>query len=217
MRIVLLGAPGVGKGTVAALLSQKYGLPHISTGDIFKEEIRKASPMGLRVKAIVESGALVPDSVVNDLMKDRLSRTDVRSGFILDGYPRTVEQAKAMDSFATPELALNFSASRRTIIERLSGRRVCPKCGAIYHVSNNPPKKKGICNGCNEKLITRKDDEPAVISNRLDVYDRVTRPLIDYYRSRGLLAEINSDCPIGKIDRIIEQCVKALSRVGNNG
>ncbi len=217
MRIVLLGAPGAGKGTVAALLSQKYGLPHISTGDIFKEEIRRASPMGLKVKGIVESGALVPDSVVNDLMKDRLSRTDVRSGFFLDGYPRTVEQAKAMDSFATPELALNFSASRRTIIERLSGRRVCPKCGAIYHVSNNPPKRQGICNGCNEKLITRKDDEPAVVSNRLDVYDRVTRPLIDYYRSRGLLAEINSDFPIGKIDRIIEQCVKALSRVGNNG
>ena len=217
MKIIVLGAPGVGKGTVAAMLSKKYILPHISTGDIFKEAIRKETKLGLRVKAIVETGQLVPDGITNELMKERLVQADVKNGFFLDGYPRTLEQANAMDTFAKPDLALDFSADRNIIIERLSGRRVCANCGAIYHIRNNPPKKKGICDNCQGTLIKRKDDDEAVISNRLEVYEKQTKPLISFYKKKGMLAEINSGYPISEMEKIIKQCDDAISRVKRNG
>ncbi len=213
MKIVLLGAPGVGKGTVASMLAKKHNLPHISTGDIFKQAIRKGDSLGLKVKSIVESGNLVPDELVNEVVEKRLSEKDAEKGYFLDGYPRTVEQAKAMDAFAKPDLILNFNADRDVVIERLSGRRVCTNCGAIYHVKNNPPKKEGICDNCNGKLIKRKDDDESVISNRLDVYERQTKPLIDFYNKRKTYVEIDSNYGMDEIEKIINQCEIALSKV----
>ncbi len=213
MKIVLLGAPGVGKGTIASMLSKKHGLPHISTGDLFKQAIRKGDALGLKVKSIVESGNLVPDALVNEVVEKRLSEQDVSKGYFLDGYPRTVEQAKEMDDFARPGLILNFNASRDVIIERLSGRRVCVSCGAIYHVKNNPPKKDEICNICEGKIIKRKDDDESVIANRLDVYERQTKPLIDFYHKRKSYVEIDSNYGIEEIEKIIKQCEIALSKV----
>ncbi|MBI3034638.1 adenylate kinase [Candidatus Woesearchaeota archaeon] len=215
MKIIVLGAPGVGKGTVAAMLSKKYGLPHISTGDIFKDAIRNETTLGLKVRSIVETGQLVPDEITNEIIRERLEKPDVKNGFFLDGYPRTIEQANAMDTFAKPDLALNFSADRNIIIERLSGRRVCTKCGAIYHIRNNPPKKSGTCDNCLGKLIMRKDDSEAVIINRLDVYERQTKPLIGFYRKKGLLAEINSGYQMNEMEKIIKQCDDAIARVKN--
>lgn len=217
MKIIVLGAPGVGKGTVAAMLSKKYGLPHISTGDIFKEAIRNETKLGLKVKSIVETGQLVPDEITNEIIKERLEKPDTKNGFFLDGYPRTTEQANAMDSFAKPDLALNFSSDRKIIIERLSGRRVCTKCGAIYHATNNPPRKADTCDNCQGRLIRRKDDNEAVIINRLDVYERQTKPLIGFYRKKGLLSEVNSGYQMNEMEKIIKQCDDAIAKVKRNG
>ncbi len=217
MRTVILGPPGVGKGTVAVMLSKKHSLPYISTGDIFREAIKKGDELGLRVKSIVESGNLVPDQLVNEVVRKRLSEKDVAAGFFLDGYPRTVEQAKAMDLFAKPDFILNFGARRNVLIERLSGRRVCTNCGAIYHIKNTPPKKEGICNSCKGKLIKRKDDDEKVIANRLDVYERQTKPLIEFYNKRKSYSEIDSNHGIDEIEKIIKQCEIALSKVNSNG
>ncbi|MBI2133815.1 adenylate kinase [Candidatus Woesearchaeota archaeon] len=213
MRIVLLGAPGVGKGTIASLLSKKYGLPHISTGDIFKGAIRKGDELGLRVKSIVESGNLVPDELVNQVVRKRLLQEDASKGFFLDGYPRTVEQANAMDKFSKPDAILNLNADRKTIIKRLSGRRVCTGCGAIYHIRYSQPKKEGICDSCKGKLIKRKDDDESVIANRLDVYENQTKPLIEFYNKRKSYFEIDSNYEMEDIDRITKQCEDALSKV----
>ncbi|MBI2142453.1 adenylate kinase [Candidatus Woesearchaeota archaeon] len=214
MRIVLLGAPGVGKGTTAAMLARKYKAPHIATGDIFKDEIRKGTELGKKVRETVEKGNLVSDELTNAIMKERLSKPDAKEGFLLDGYPRTIAQAEEMEKFAKPELALNFVADRKTIITRLSGRRICAKCGTIYHVENNPPKKEGVCDKCGEKLTKRKDDEEKVISNRLDVYEEQTKPLISYYRKKKMLAEINASHGMNKISIILAQCDDAISKAG---
>ena len=217
MRIVLLGAPGVGKGTAASRLSAKYGIPAISTGDILKEQIRNKTPLGLEVQKVVESGHLVSDELVNKVMKDRLERGDVKKGVILDGYPRTVEQAKSMDKFAHPDIALNFFADRNKIIERLSGRRVCTVCGKIFHIKFNPPKTRDVCDSCNGKLIKRKDDDESVIAKRLDVYEVQTKPLIQFYDKRNQLAQIDANYPMEQIDKIVKQCENALVKVNKNG
>ncbi|MBI2574837.1 adenylate kinase [Candidatus Woesearchaeota archaeon] len=212
MRIILLGAPGVGKGTAAAMLAQKYKAPHIATGDIFKDEIRKGTELGKKIRETVEKGNLVSDELTNAVMKERLSKPDAKDGFLLDGYPRTIAQAEEIERFAKPGLVLNFVADRKTIIARLSGRRVCAKCGAIYHVANNPPKKEGVCDKCGEKLIKRKDDDEKVISNRLDVYEEQTKPLISHYKKKKMLAEINSSYGMEKIGMIIRQCDDAIKK-----
>jgi adenylate kinase len=210
MKIVLLGAPGVGKGTVAGLLAKRYHFPHISTGDIFKAAIRNQTEMGQKVKPIVESGRLVPDELVNDVVKERLSQSDIKTGYFLDGYPRTVEQAKAMESFSKPELVLNFTAPREEIIRRLSGRRVCTHCGSIFNIVTTPPKVENICDKCKEKLIKRADDDESVIGKRLDVYQELTAPLVDYYSKLGRLKDIDASFNIGEMDKILKQCDIAL-------
>lgn len=198
MRLILLGPPGAGKGTHAKILSEKFDLPWLATGDILRREIRGQTVLGRRAKDIIEHGSLVPDDLVNEMMLDQIERIGFKSGFILDGYPRTLGQAEALDRFlkghATQiDAVLNFATTEKVIIDRLSGRRVCPKCGNNYHLRNIPPKKEGVCDRCNEKLVQRKDDEPETIRHRLQMYDKETRPLIDYYSAKDLLYPVHGD------------------------
>jgi len=192
MRMVFLGPPGVGKGTYAKAVSREFGVPHISTGDIFREEIARGSELGRRVKEYVEKGLLVPDEVVIEVVKRRLAQPDCAKGFILDGFPRTLSQAEALDTFAPPNLALSFIAPDEVIIERISGRRICAWCGAIYHVKYMPPKYPGICDKCGGPLIQRRDDRPEVVKKRLEVYRERFTPILGYYRDKGILREVDA-------------------------
>lgn len=210
VNLVLLGPPGVGKGTYAKELSRRLSIPHISTGDIFREEVKKGTPLGLKVKEYLDRGVLVPDNIVNEVVKQRLGMNDCRRGFILDGYPRTLNQAKALDSMVRIDAVLYFTAPKEVIIERVSGRRICPKCGAIYHVKNIPPKKPGVCDICGSKLIQREDDKPEVVERRLRVYEETMRPVIEYYRSRGLLIEVDASEPV--VERIVLKAIEELKR-----
>lgn len=192
MKMVFLGPPGVGKGTYARAVSKEFGIPHISTGDIFREEIARGSELGRKVKEYVEKGLLVPDEIVVEVVKKRLSQPDCKRGFILDGFPRTISQARALDEFAPPNLALLFVAPDEVIVERISGRRICAWCGAIYHVKYMPPKYPGICDRCGGPLIQRRDDRPEVVRERLKVYRETFTPIIDYYRGKGILREVDA-------------------------
>ncbi len=192
MNIVLLGPPGAGKGTVAALLKKELGVPHISTGDIFRENIKGGTELGRKVEAILASGALVPDEVTIEMVKDRLAKDDTASGYILDGFPRTIGQAEALDAMDTIDCVLNFVLSSEEIIKRLSGRRLCKSTGRIYHIVSNPPKVEGIDDETGEPLIQRDDDKPEAIKHRLEVYEAQTAPLIDYYRKKGNLIDVDS-------------------------
>jgi len=211
MNIVLLGPPGVGKGTYAGRLSERYGIPHISTGDILREEIKRDSELGRKVKKYVERGELVPDSIIIEVIKERLAADDCRKGFILDGFPRTLNQARALDNIVRVDVVFNFVAPKEVIIERLSGRRICRKCGAIYHIRYKPPKKPGVCDICGGELYQREDDKPEVIERRLEVYKEQTAPLIDYYSRKGLLVDIDAS---KEADEVIAQCERILRERG---
>lgn len=213
MNIVLLGAPGVGKGTYAAILSEKYHLPHISTGNMLREAIVKGTTLGKEAKSFVDAGKLVPDSLVTRMVKKRLSQSDCKNGFLLDGYPRTISQAKALQQFAAVDVVLNFSAPNNVIIERLGGRRTCSKCNAVYHVKNNPPKKEGVCDKCGGELYQRSDEQPGIIVERLKVYEEQTKPLIDFYRNEGLLADVDAGYSITGIGKITAQCDDVIKSV----
>ena len=210
MNIVVLGPPGVGKGTYAAVLSKKHDIPTISVGDLFRTAIKNETALGKKIQGYVSSGDLVPDEVVIELVKNRLEEDDCKDGFILDGYPRTVPQAEAMEKFKKIDVALNFFAPDEVIMERIGGRRTCSKCGAIYHIKNVPPKVEGICDKCGGKLIQRADEKPEVIKNRLVVYREKTKPVADYLRRKGLIADIDANYPIEEIDKIIAQCEEHL-------
>ena len=216
MNVVLLGSPGVGKGTYADILSKKYEIPKISSGDLFHEAIRNGTALGKRVQGYVSRGELVPDEIVIKLVKERLEKDDCKNGFFLDGFPRTINQAEALDKFKKIDKVLNFVASEEEIISRLSGRRTCKKCGAIFHVTNKPPKIEGICDNCGGELYQRTDETPETIKNRLQVYHEKTKPLIDYYRKKRLLAEINANYGYSEINKVISQCDKALSEIRNS-
>jgi adenylate kinase len=213
LNIVLLGPPGVGKGTYAGVLSKKYGIPSISVGDLFRKAIKDETELGKRIKGYVTSGELVPDETVIELVKNRLEEPDCKNGFLLDGYPRTVPQAEAMMKFNKVDAALNFVAPDEVIMERISGRRTCSKCGAIYHIKNVPPKVEGICDKCGGALIQRADEKPEVIKNRLMVYREKTKPVSDYFRKKGLLVNIDAHYDIEEIDKIIAQCDKQLKKL----
>ncbi len=201
MNIIMLGAPGAGKGTFSAYLEEKYQIPHISTGDIFRENIKNNTELGAKAKTYMDKGELVPDELVVSLVVDRLAKDDCAKGFILDGFPRTLPQADALtkaleDAESGIDYALNIDCPDEFIINRMAGRRVCPGCGASYHLVNVPPKKEGVCDVCGAELIQREDDNPETIANRLRVYHEQTQPLIDYYADQKVLE--NVDGTIGR-------------------
>ena len=213
MRIILLGPPGSGKGTQAKLLSKKYSIPHIAMGDILREEVAKKTPLGKKVNVYMSKGELVPDEIVIEVLKKRLQEADCVDGFILDGFPRTLNQAKALDNMLN-ELNLKIDAviyievPDEEIMKRLSLRRTCKVCGRIYNLHYNPPKQDGKCDVCGGELIIRDDDKPEVIKNRLKVYNDQTKPLVDYYETHKLLIRINGVDPI---DKVFQQIVEKLS------
>mgnify|MGYP005980441305 FL=1 len=196
MKIIMLGAPGAGKGTQAKMIAAKYGVPHISTGDIFRANIKNGTELGAKAKEYMDKGLLVPDELVVDLVIDRFKADDCAKGYILDGFPRTIPQAEALDAALTAkgeavDFAINVEVPDENIINRMSGRRACVGCGATYHIEFNPTKVEGICDACGEKLILRDDDKPETVKNRLSVYHEQTQPLIDYYSKKGVLAEVD--------------------------
>ena len=191
MKLVLLGAPGAGKGTQAEIVSNKLNIPTISTGNIIRAAIKNGTEMGKSAKSCIDAGKLVPDEVVIGIIKDRLAENDCQNGFILDGFPRTIPQAEALDAMGVGiDVVLNIEVKDEDIVNRMSGRRTCLKCGATYHIEFNPPKTEGICDACGEKLTIRKDDDPAVVKSRLEVYHNETEPLKTYYEHKGILKTV---------------------------
>ena len=191
MKIIFFGAPGAGKGTQAEIVSKKLEIPTISTGNIIRAAIKNGTEMGKSAKSCIDAGKLVPDEVVIGIIKERLSEDDCKNGFILDGFPRTIPQAKALDEMGVGiDVVLNIEVSDEDIVNRMSGRRTCLKCGATYHIEFNPPKTEGICDACGETLSIRKDDEPSVVKSRLEVYHSETEPLKAYYEEKGILKTV---------------------------
>ena len=188
MKLILLGAPGAGKGTQAEIISEKYNIPTISTGNIIRAALKNGTEMGLKAKAYIENGELVPDDVVIGIIRERLAEGDCREGFILDGFPRTIPQAEALDNMSiSVDAALSIEVADSEIVKRMSGRRVCEKCGASYHTEFKKPAVEGVCNLCEGRLVIRKDDEPETVLNRLNVYHEQTEPLKNYYKAQGKL------------------------------
>ncbi|MBQ9814824.1 MAG: adenylate kinase [Lachnospiraceae bacterium] len=196
MKIIMLGAPGAGKGTQAKMIAEKYSIPHISTGDIFRANIKEGTDLGKKAKEYMDKGLLVPDELVVDLVVDRLTWDDTKNGYVLDGFPRTIPQAEALTKALAArgekvDFAINIDIPDENIIERMGGRRACVTCGATYHIVNIPPKKEGVCDKCGSELILRDDDKPETVRKRLDVYHEQTQPLIDYYTKEGVLKDVD--------------------------
>ncbi|MBI2139641.1 adenylate kinase [Candidatus Woesearchaeota archaeon] len=208
MRIIIFGPPGAGKGTISASLIKRFGIPQVSTGDLLRESIRKMDDIGRKAKPFMDEGQLVPDEIVIALLSGRLHQPDALQGFILDGFPRTLNQAEELKQFAGIEHVLNLKSSRQVIMKRLSGRRTCSKCNAIYHITNLPPKKEGICDKCGGALFQRNDDNPKTIAKRLKAYRLQTMPLIKYYRKEGILKDIDGEQQ--SIQKIVDDCIKAI-------
>ena len=206
MKIILLGAPGAGKGTQAEIISQKLGIPTISTGNILRAAVKEGTPIGLEAKRYMDAGQLVPDSVIIGIVAQRLEQPDCAGGFILDGVPRTIGQAEALDAAGvTFDHVLSIEISDEEIEERMEGRRVCQSCGAPYHVKAKPPKQEGVCDACGGALIQRDDDRPETVRRRLEVYHQETEPLKDYYQSKGILVPVaNQDTIEGTTQVIME-------------
>ncbi|MDR0400265.1 MAG: adenylate kinase [Treponema sp.] len=213
MKLIFLGPPGAGKGTLAAraveILKEVLGAahPHISTGAIFRSAIAEQSPLGLKVKAILDSGRLVDDETTIELVRERLAREDARGGYILDGFPRTIPQAEALAGFSPVDRALNFDIPDSGVLERLGGRRVCRGCGHNFHTLFDRPKQEGICDYCGGEIYTRDDDRPEAVQKRLEVYRAQTAPLIDFYRGKGILVDVDASPPV---DQVVENFKKAL-------
>jgi len=208
VKLVLLGPPGAGKGTQSAVLAKEYKIPHISTGDILRAAVKSGSPMGMKAKAFMDKGELVPDEVVTGIVVERLKQSDTKKGYILDGFPRTLKQANDLDEALklmgeSLDLVIYFDTTAKVAIERLSGRRVCKKCGFNYHVKNIPPKKEGVCDKCGGELFQRPDDKEATVLNRLKVYEEQTKPLIDYYANRGNLKKVSGDLGVDKLFKVL--------------
>lgn len=209
MKIIMLGAPGAGKGTQAKRIAAKYGVPHISTGDIFRANIKNGTELGKKAKVYMDQGLLVPDELVVDLIMDRFQEPDCVKGYVLDGFPRTIPQAKALDDALAKnndavEYAIDVDVPDENIVTRMSGRRACVGCGATYHLVTIPPKKEGICDTCGGELILRDDDKPETVQKRLTVYHEQTQPLIDYYKGKGVLKTVDgTKTPEEAFDEIV--------------
>ncbi len=210
MDLILLGPPGAGKGTQAAKIVEKYGVPHISTGDIFRKNIKEGTDLGKKAQEYMNRGELVPDSLVIEIATDRLTEADCADGFLLDGFPRTVEQAEALDAFLEKagrkvDMVLDIDVEKSELISRLTGRRVCRNCGASYHIVNIPPKVEGVCDVCGGELFQRDDDTEETVTNRIAVYEEQTKPLIDYYEKAGCISHIDGAAGLEKVfDEIAE-------------
>ena len=196
IKIIMLGAPGAGKGTQAKKIAEKYQIPHISTGDIFRANIKGGTELGMKAKAFMDQGQLVPDEITIGMLMDRIKEDDCKNGYVLDGFPRTIPQAESLTKALADlgdkiDYAINVDVPDEAIVTRMSGRRACLKCGATYHIKYNAPKTEGICDTCGEKLVLRDDDKPETVQKRLTVYHEQTQPLIDYYKKEGCLAEVD--------------------------
>lgn len=213
MKLVLLGPPGAGKGTQAKFLVEELGLVHISTGDIFRSNIKEETDLGKQVKAYLAEGKLVPDELTIAMVWDRLDQDDLQNGYLLDGFPRTIAQAEALDQGLEKrgqelDAVICINVPNETLIQRLAGRRVCPDCGSSYHVTENPPKKEGICDSCGAQLIQREDDSEETVRERITVYDKQTKPLVDYYKKEGKLLDINGDQDVALVTEDIRKALK---------
>lgn len=204
MKIIMLGAPGAGKGTQAKMIAEKYSVPHVSTGDIFRANIKNGTELGKEAKKYMDQGLLVPDELTVKILLDRVAQDDCKNGYVLDGFPRTIPQAQVLDK-ALSELddaidyAINVDVPDENIIRRMGGRRACLTCGATYHVEHIPPKKEGICDACGSELVLRDDDKPETVKNRLDVYHKQTQPLIDFYEAKGILKSVDGTVPMENV------------------
>ena len=212
MKIIMLGAPGAGKGTQAKKIAEVCKIPHISTGEIFRANIKNGTELGAKAKTYMDKGLLVPDELVCDLVVDRIQQDDCKNGFILDGFPRTIPQAEALKAALTAieekmEYAIDIDVPDEKIINRMAGRRACVGCGATYHVEFNPTKVEGVCDVCGEKLILRDDDKPETVKKRLDVYHEQTQPLIDFYKKEGILVTVDGT---QSMDKVFEDILKVL-------
>jgi adenylate kinase len=213
MKLILLGPPGAGKGTQAANIVKEFAIPHISTGDIFRKNIKEGTELGLKAKSFIDSGKLVPDSLVCEIVEDRLSEEDCKEGFLLDGFPRTVFQAESLDKFLnengkTLNKVVNIKVDPDLLVERAVGRRICKSCGATYHIKYNPSKVEGVCDLCDGELYQRSDDVAETVENRIKVYIDETSPLIDYYTKKEILIDIDGQQDIDKVYKDISVALK---------
>ena len=213
MKIVMLGAPGAGKGTQAIKIADKYDIPHISTGDIFRANIKGGTELGQKAKSYIDKGEMVPDEVTIGMLLDRIAQDDCKNGYVLDGFPRTIPQAESLTEALKSQgdqidFALNIDVPDEAIIERMSGRRACPKCGATYHIVYAAPKTENICDKCGTELIIRSDDKPETVKDRLNVYHQQTEPLIAYYKAAGVLREVDGT---QELPKVFEDVVAILS------
>ena len=204
MKIIMLGAPGAGKGTKAKMIADKYGVPHVSTGDIFRANIKNGTELGMEAKKYMDQGLLVPDELTVRILLDRVAQDDCKNGYVLDGFPRTIPQAEVLDSELTKlgdhiDYAINVDVPDENIVKRMSGRRACLTCGATYHIEHVPPKKEGICDVCGSELVLRDDDKPETVKNRLNVYHEQTQPLIDFYTEKGVLKTVDGTVPMEEV------------------
>lgn len=214
MKIIMLGAPGAGKGTQAKMIADRYAIPHISTGDIFRANIKNGTELGKKAKEYMDQGLLVPDELVCDLVVDRVQQPDCENGYVLDGFPRTIPQAESLDAALAKlgtavEYAINVDVPDENIVRRMSGRRACVACGATYHIAHIPPKTEGICDRCGSELILRDDDKPETVTKRLDVYHTQTQPLIDYYTAKKILVDVDGT---KSMEDVFSDIVKILEK-----
>ncbi len=214
MKIIMLGAPGAGKGTQAKKIAEKYGIPHISTGDIFRANIKDQTELGTKAKSYMDQGALVPDELTLELIMDRFKNPDCKNGYVLDGFPRTIPQAEALtkalkDNNDEIDYAINVDVPDAAIVKRMAGRRACLQCGGTYHIEFNPTKVPGVCDACGGELVLRNDDKPETVQKRLDVYHEQTQPLIDYYNNAGKLKEVDGTMEMSAVFDAIVKILEA--------
>ena len=213
MKIIMLGAPGAGKGTQAKMIAEKFGIPHVSTGDIFRANIKEGTELGREAKKYMDQGLLVPDELTVKILLDRVAKEDCAGGYVLDGFPRTIPQAEVLDAALDKlnekiDYAVNVDVPDENIVKRMSGRRACLKCGATFHVEHIPPKQEGICDSCGGELVLRDDDKQETVQNRLKVYHDQTQPLIDYYTKKGVLKSVDGTVEMQKVFEAISDIIK---------
>ena len=214
MKLIMLGAPGAGKGTQAKKIAEKYQIPHISTGDIFRANIKNGTELGNKAKSYMDQGHLVPDELTCDLVVDRINQEDCKNGYVLDGFPRTIPQAEALKAALdkmgeTIDYAIDVEVPDENIVNRMGGRRACPGCGCTYHIEHNPPKVEDICDVCGAKLVLRDDDKPETVTKRLSVYHEQTKPLIDFYKKEGVLREVDGTQDLNDVFKAITEILGA--------